>query len=295
MVHSGAGALVRSSFAFAFALAFALATVATAGCFGPAASPVKLVPYVKLNDAEPGRGTEFAFYVESTLAFKQSLPVKAVDLPKGWTFQSEVPVVTILGSRSTSLVVRFTPDRNASFGPHTIGVQVGDTRADVVVDVRDLGKEPLRAGIGTQVSYVLWYDNGTLIESNDKAVADQKGLVWNKLDNSTPDYTPLKIYVGGKRGTAPPEPYNSTGCDTPPCYHPVIPGFDRRLQNAGDGTGMVAGETLAVRAIASDAYTYAGNEKHPLFGQNLNFLIHVVSVDVLPVRSCALPVCPPTG
>lgn len=293
MVGARRGQRVRSSLAFAFAFAFA--ALASAGCFGPTASPIKLVPYVKLNDAQPERGTEFAFYVESTLAFKQTLPVKAVDLPKGWTFQSESKDVTVLGSKSTSLVVRFTPDRNASFGPHTIGVQVGDTRADVVVDVRELGKEPLRAGIGTQVTYVLWYDNGTLVETNEKAVADQPGLVWNRLDNSTPDYTPLKIYVGGKRGTPPPEPYNSTGCDTPPCYHPVIPGFDRRLQNSGDGTGMVAGETLVVRVNASDAYTYPGNEKHPLYGQDLNFMIHIVSVDVLTARSCTLPVCPPTG
>jgi hypothetical protein len=283
---------VRSSLALVFAFALALGG-SVVGCFGPATSPVKVVPYAKLNDAQPGRGTEFAFYVASTLAFKQTLPVRIADKPQNWTFESETKDITVLGSRSTSLLVRITPDRNATFGPHAVGILVGDTRADVVVNVKDLGKEPLRAGVGAQVGYVLWYDNGTLVETNEKVVADQAGLAWARLDNSTPDYTPLKIYVGGHRGTAPPEPYNSSGCDTAPCYHPVISGFDRRLRDAGDGSGMVAGETLAVRVNASDAYTYPGNEKHPLYGQNLNFLIRVVSVDVLTARSCTLPVCPP--
>lgn len=284
--------VVVQSLALAFALALALGV--TAGCFGPASSPVRVTPYVALQDAEAGRGTEFAFFVESTLAFKQTLPVRAADKPANWTFQSETKDLTILGSATTSLIVRLTPDRNTTFGAHTVGILVGDTRADVVVNVKDLGKEPLRSGVGTQVGYVLWWDNGTLIETNEKAVADRAGLRWARLDDSTPDFTPLKVYVGGKRGTPPPEPYNSTGCDAPPCYHPVIPGFDRRLRDAGDGGGMVAGETLAVRVNGSDAYTYAGNEKHPLYGANLNFLIRIGSVDVLEVRPCELPVCPPT-
>jgi hypothetical protein len=279
----------------ALALALALAVVAASGCLGASSSPVRLVPYAKLNDAEPGRGTEFAFFVESQSPFKQTLPIGIPDLPANWTFRSESPSLTVLGGKTTSMIVRVTPDRNATFGPHTLTVHAGDSAATVLVNVEELGKEPARAGVGAQVLYALWYDNGTLVETNDKAVADQDGLAWARLDDSAPDYAPLKVYVGGKRGTPPPEPYNSTGCDQPPCYHPVIPGFDRRLQDAGDGTGMVAGETLAVRVNASDAYTYPGNEKHPLYGQNLDFLIHVVSVDVLTARSCTLPVCPTVG
>jgi len=140
---------------------------------------------------------------------------------------------------------------------------------------------------------VLWYDNGTIIETNEKTARDQPGLAFVP-SNDTPDFTPLKVYVGGQRGTAPPEPYNSTGCagdEKPPCYHPVIPGFDARLRDAGDGQGMVAGETLAVRIPAAQAYTYKGNEAHPLYGANLNFLIRIVSVDEYNVKSCTLPVC----
>jgi hypothetical protein len=265
------------------------------GCLGPAESPVHVVPYVPLNDAAPGRGTEFAFFLESTSPFKETWPVRAADVPDGWTFESESPDVTIAGDASSSLIVRITPDANASFGPHTIGVLVGDTRANVIVNVAKLGDVPLRAGVGTQLLYVLWYANGTLIETNEKTVSDQKGLKWSRLGNESPDYTPLKVYVGGKRGTPPPEPYNSTGCDKPPCYHPVIAGFDRRLQDAGDGSGMVQGETLAVRVPKELAYTIPGKEDHPLYGQDLTFLIRIVSVDVLTARTCSLPVCPPTG
>jgi hypothetical protein len=270
-----------------------VALAAISGCLAARAASVEVHPYLPLNDAEPGRGTEFAFYVVSGSPFRQSLPVTAADLPAGWSFEPEAPTLDLAGGKSTSLVVRVTPDRNATYGPHAIGVLVGGARADVVVNVADLGAEPLRAGIGAQVAYVLWYDNGTLIESNDHAAHDQPGLAW-VADGSPPDDAPLKVYVGGQRGTPPPEPYNSTGCDDPPCYHPVIPGFDARLRNAGDGSGMVAGETLAVRVPKEQAYTYPGNEQHPLYGENLNFLIRIVSVDVLHPKSCSLPVCAPT-
>ncbi len=272
-------------------LALLLAAPAVlAGCFGPKSSPVDVVPYLPLNDAQPGRGTEFAFYLHSTSAFKQTLPVHADGLPAGWTFEPENQSVDIPGSRSQALIVRVTPSLDATYGPHAVDVLVGDTRATVTVNVKDLGREPLRAGVGTQVYYVLFADNGSVIETNEPTVRAQAGLAYSRLDNGTEDFTPLKVYVGGKRGTPPPEPYNSTGCEVAPCYHPVIDGFDARLRDAGDGGGMVAGETLAVRVPAARAYTYPGNEAHPLYGQNLNFLIRVVSVDNLG-KSCPLPVC----
>jgi len=105
--------------------------------------------------------------------------------------------------------------------------------------------------------------------------------------NDTSNDRPLKVYVGGQRGTPPPEPYNSTG------YLPVIPGFDARLRDAGDGSGMVAGETLAVRVPKEQAYTIPGNEAHVLYGEDLNFLVRIVTVDVLAARTCDLPVCVP--
>lgn len=273
-----------------------LALLTVSGCFGAKSSPIVVRSFVPLNDAQPGRGTEFAFFLKSISPFKQDLPVTSADLPKGWAFEPETKTVSIGGDKTTSLIVRVTPDKNATFGPQKLGVLVGDTRADITVNVRDLGREPLRAGIGATLTYVLWYDNGTLIETNEHVVADQPGLAWAPEDNASKrDYTPLKVFVGGKRGTPPPEPYNSTGCDagaSPPCYHPVIAGFDARLRDAGQGQGMVQGETLAVRIPREQAYGYAGNDAHPLFKENLNFLIRIVSVDIYNAKSCTLAVCP---
>lgn len=259
---------------------------ALAGCLGERSSPVEVTPYYVLNDAQPGRATEFAFHLRSTSPFKQTLGVTA-QAPQGWLVEPESPEVTLQGEASSSLVVRVTPDANATYGPQDLVVRVGDTAARVMVNVRDLGTEPLREGVGTQLYYVLWYANGTLASTNDRALL-HRGLGQPVLDDpNETEYEPLKVYVGGRRGEDPPEPYNSTG------YRPVIAGFDERLRDAGDGRGMVAGDTLAVRVPAAEAYTRPGNEEHPLYGEDLSFLIRIVSVDVFETRACDLPVCPP--
>lgn len=261
--------------------------VLLAGCVEPS-SPVEVTPYYLLNAAEPGRPTEFAFHLRSTSPFKQDDLAVRFEGPEGWAFEPESETVVLRGKDTSSLIVRITPDANASFEPREVSVLVGDTRARVTVDVRPLGDEPLRAGIGTQLYYVLFYENGTLASTNDPALRNRTGLDAPLLDG--PNATgsePLKVYVGGQRGVPPPEPYNGTG------YVPVIEGFDARLRDAGNGQGMVAGETLAVRIPAEEAYTREGNEEHVLYGEDLSFLIRIVTVDVLQARSCDLPVCPP--
>ena len=259
---------------------------ALAGCVEPT-SPVEVTPYYVLNAAEPGRATEFAFHLRSTSPFKQEDLGVRFEGPDGWTFESESETVVLRGKDTSSLIVRVTPDANASFEPREVSVLVGDTRARVTVDVRPLGDEPLRAGIGTQLYYVLWYANGTLASTNDPALRNRTALGAAVLDDPNATSTePLKVYVGGQRGVPPPEPYNSTG------YSPVIDGFDARLRDAGNGQGMVAGETLAVRIPKEDAYTREGNEEHPLYGEDLTFLIRIVTVDILQARTCDLPVCP---
>lgn len=264
-----------------------LAMPLLAGCLGEPSSPIEVVPFLPLNDAEPGRGTEFAFQLRSTSPFRQQLPVTIEGMPEGWTFEPEAPDVDIGGRAGSSLVVRITPGPNATYGPHAMSVKVGDTRSEVIVNVRDLGDERLRAGIGARLHYVLWYANGTLASTNEPVARDRPQLGRAVLDDANEStYEPLKVYVGGARGTPPPEPYNGTG------YRPVIPGFDARLRDAGDGSGMVAGETLAVRVPKEKAYTVAGNEEHVLYGEDLAFLIRVVGVDVLETRDCGLPVCP---
>lgn len=251
---------------------------------------MQVTSYLPLNDAEPGRATQFAFFLASESQFKQDLSVGVRNLPAGWAFEPEVASVEVPGRGATSLVVTVRPDENATYGPHRFEVMVGDTPSEVTVNVKDLGGEPLRSGIGTKLYYVGWYDNGTLFGYNEPSVHPRGiPLVPPGEPSDEPiDFTPLKVYVGGQRGTPPPEPYNETG------YRPVIPGFDARLRNAEAGGGMVEGETLAVRLEKEEAYTYAGNEDHVLYGEALNFLIRVVSVDVLQPRPCTLPeVCPP--
>lgn len=273
----------------ALLFALLLAAPALAGCLGASSSPVSVTALLPLNDAQPGRATEFAFHLQSLSQFRQDLGVGVEGLPEGWTFEPEVPAVDLAGRDGASLIVRVTPSADATYGPHALQVLVGDTRAEVIVNVKDLGTEPLRSGMGTQLYYVGWRDDGTLFGYNEPTV-HTRGVPHvppgEPEENATVDFTPLKVYVGGKRGTSPPEPYNGTG------YRPVIPGFDARLRDAGHGGGMVAGETLAVRIPMEQAYTYAGNEEHVLYGENLNFLIRIVSVDVLETRTCDLPVCP---
>lgn len=270
----------------ALALLAILGFALLAGCVEKS-SPVDVTPYYLTNNAQPGRATEFAFFLKSTSPFKQDLAV-TFEGPDGWVFEPENDTVSLRGKDTTSLIVRVTPDADAETGPRTVAVLLGDTRAEVIVDVRGLGREPLRAGIGAQVYYVLWFANGTLASSNDPALRHRAALGDAVLDvnASAADDVPLKVYVGGTRGEAPPEPYNGTG------YHPVIAGFDARLREAGDGRGMVAGETLAVRIPKEQAYTVSGNEKHVLYGEDLNFLVRIVTVDILAARTCALPICP---
>src|SRR5581483_9082654 len=158
----------------------------------------------------------------------------------GWGFQAERPSFELGGGRTTSVIVDITPSEGASFGPHTISVLFGATRATVIVDVKPLGSEPLRAGVGAKVSYALWLDNGTIVASNAPETP-RDAIPWVDWRNASEDgATPLWVYVGGQRGVMPPEPYASRGCGQAPCYHPTIPGFDARLQDAGHGQGMLA-------------------------------------------------------
>ena len=249
-------------------------------------SPVEITPYYVLNDAQPGRVSEFAVHLRSLSTFRQELPVR-LEGPEGWNLTAEAETVELRGHDTGSLVVRVVPSADARYAPQGVAVFVGDTRTDLLVNVRDLGREPLREGIGAQLNYVLFASNGTLLSTNDPALRAREGLGNATLDGEdTSGDVPLKVYVGGRRGEDPPEPYNSTG------YRPVIPGFDARLRDAGDGRGMVAADTLAVRIPKEQAYTVAGNEDHVLYGQDLAFLIRVITVDELVARTCGLPACP---
>lgn len=277
----------------ALALALALA-FAGLGCLAATDSSVKLAPFTGIVRAEPGRATEIAAFLNNTGAFRADLDLAVEGLPEGWTFTAWPNGSLVVDGRETAFAIwSLAPPAGAPHGPQPLTLVAGSARADVVVDVRDLGRTHARAGVGVQVRTVGFYENGTVFYSNMKEVRDDPAIAWHVLSEdakSDAAMEPLKVYVGGKRRTPPPEPYNSTG------YSPVIEGFDERLRT-GNG-GMRAGETLAVRIPSGKAYTLPGNEDHVLYGFNLSFVIEVVSVDNLPARSGVVcvpstPVCVP--
>lgn len=220
--------------------------VLLAGC-AEKTSPVEVTPYFEVNDAAPGRPTDFAFHLVSTSPFKQEFSIR-VEAPEGWNATPAVETLELRGKDSTSLVVRVTPHANASKDLHQLDVFVGDTRARVLVDVGELEGDPIVPGVGAQLVYVQWSANGTVNATNERGA-------------------PVKAYVGGSPGDAPPDPYGVAG------YRPVIPEVYALLRDPGTGEGMRAGDTLAI--------------------PDLRLLVRVVSVDVLVASACDAPICAP--
>lgn len=273
------------------ALACALAT---AGCLGAAESSVKLAAFTPLVGAEPGRATEVAVFVNNTGAFREDLELGARGLPEGWTFTAWPNGSLVLDGRSTAFAIySFTPPDGAPHGPVVVTLVAGPGSTEVVLDVRDFGREHARAGVGARVRTVGFFENGTVFYTNMKEVRDDPRIPWPEPGpeaKSDAAMEPLKVYVGGKRRTYPPEPYNASG------YFPVIEGFDERLRT-GNG-GMRTGETLVARIPKEKAYTLPGNEDHVLYGFDLAFAIEVTAVDELPATDGAVcvpstPVCRP--
>jgi FKBP-type peptidyl-prolyl cis-trans isomerase 2 len=62
-------------------------------------------------------------------------------------------------------------------------------------------------------------------------------------------------------------------------YFTTITGFNEALKGLSTRTSRV------VHVAAEDAYTLPGNEGHPLYGDDIVFLIQVEAVDDLPCGS----------
>lgn len=253
------------------------------GCLSAVGADVEVVPFLDLQAAAPGRATEFALALRATRAV--TLDLEWVDGPAGWDValeraSADVPV------EGTTVVVTVTPGAEAAHGLQYVRLKVGPREVFLAVEVQDVGDVPLRPGLGALVRTVGFFDNGTVFYTNMKEVRDNPGLRAMALGDEEPteaDWEALKVYVGGKRGEAPPEPYNQSG------YVPVIEGFDARLR------GMREGETGVARLAPEQAYTRPGNEDHVLYGDALNFVIEVARVDDLgtPPDCAPLPACPP--
>lgn len=235
-----------------------LLMVPLAGCFGEKSSPVRVAAFSPINDAQPGRWTDYAFRLESTNSFKQTLAVRAQP-PEGWEWEADPREVTMAGKSTASVVVRMRPDANATYEPTDVDVFVGDTRSRVIVDVHDLGETPLAAGMGARIYLSLWWENGTLASTNDPALRNRTGIGPAVLEGENASYAPRKVYVGHASNDPIPDAFLAAG------YEAAPPGIAERLLDAGDGAGMRAGETLHVELADAGAPAHA--------------LVRVLSVD----------------
>jgi hypothetical protein len=141
-----------------------------------------------------------------------------------------------------------------------------------------------QAGMGVRVMAAGFWENGTLFYTNIKQVdaAPWPRASWYAWGGGDP----LAVYVyGGERsergavwsastrGTAVgPATGNATLWD----YGTTIPGFNAALKGLSLNTARV------VRVAPEDAYTWSGNEDHPLYGSALVFYIKLVAVEQVP-------------
>ncbi|MGQ0536286.1 MAG: FKBP-type peptidyl-prolyl cis-trans isomerase [Methanobacteriota archaeon] len=269
-----------------FLSAFLLLSIMTSGCIR-VGGELAAATYTDLHRVGPGDATEFALYVENGDDEPAEFGLRLYGHPAAWRIGFEPERLTLPPGGEGHAVVRVTPDVESPHGLTRVTVGVlGEGRLalfGLYVEVVDPPPEALSPGLGAKVRTVGFYDNGTVFYTNMAGVVENAGLRFHRLGDEPADTDPLKVYVGGRRGTPPPEPYNASG------YRPVIQGFDERLR------GMRAGETRFVHIAPEKAYTQPGNEDHVLYGEPLNFLVEVVSVDDLGGPDCGLPVCLPPG
>jgi hypothetical protein len=148
-------------------------------------------------------------------------------------------------------------------------------------------------GQGVHVYTAGFWENGTLFYTNIEAIdhSDWPRAAWYAWEGK--DTLPVYVY-DQDRGEQPvvwKDPQAGTPLEgTVPGlgYFTTIPGFNDALKGLSTNTVRV------VRMEPEDAYTRAGNEKSPLYGDALVFYIKVVDVVDLPCpmglgRLCGLP------
>ncbi len=144
-------------------------------------------------------------------------------------------------------------------------------------------------GMGVQVLTAGFFPNGTLFYTNIEAfetdAADWPRIGWYAYENGDP----LPVYVyNNNRDEKGPEwgvtPLAGTGAPVVEnigwTYFTTIQGFNEALKGLSDNTTRVA------YLDAEDAYTLPGYEDHPLYGEDLVFLIKIVEVNE---RPCIFP------
>jgi hypothetical protein len=136
-------------------------------------------------------------------------------------------------------------------------------------------------GEGVHVYTAGFLENGTLFYTNIKAIDrdDWPRTDWYAWEGGDP----LPVYVYDQDRGEQPAHWKDPQSGTPVAgtvhglgYYTTIPGFNEALKDLSSNTVRV------VRLAPEEAYTRAGNEEHPLYGQALVFYIKVDAVVALP-------------
>lgn len=148
------------------------------------------------------------------------------------------------------------------------------------------------AGKGALVYTAGFWENGTLFYTNmrelDEATGQRDDSAWPRAGWYQPGGDrPLQVYVYDQERSEMPPHWGSgsaiplDGDQVPGSYGTTIPGFNEALK------GLSTSNVVAVRVPAGQAYTRPGNEAHPLYGDDLVFLIRLIAVADQPCPASA--------
>lgn len=146
------------------------------------------------------------------------------------------------------------------------------------------------AGQGVHVYTAGFWENGTLFYTNIKSVDhdDWPRAGWYEWEGADP----LPVYVYDQDRSEQPAAWKDPVAGTPLAgevqglgYFTTIPGFNEALKGLSTNTVRVA------RLAPEEAYTRAGAEEHPLYGDAIVFYIKVVDVVDLPCPLEAARLC----
>ena len=149
-------------------------------------------------------------------------------------------------------------------------------------------------GQGVHVYTAGFWENGTLFYTNMKSIdhSDWPRAGWYAWEGADP----LPVYVYDQDRSEQPATWKDPTAATPAAgevpglgYFTTIKGFNEALKGLSTNTVRV------VRLAPGDAYTRAGNEDHPLYGDALVFYIKVVDVVDLPCPLEAARLCGVAG
>lgn len=161
---------------------------------------------------------------------------------------------------------------------HCQGPQTGTISWDLAEPRRGESASP---GQGVHVYTAGFLEDGTLFYTNIKAIDHDD---WPRTDwYAWEGGDPLPVYVYDQDRSEQPKHWSDPQAGTPIegtvpglGFYATIPGFNDALKGLSTNTVRVA------RLEPEEAYTYAGNEDHPLYGEALVFYIKVDTVVSLP-------------